>query len=184
MSTDDRSTKIAMAFFLAAEGMFFAGLISAYWVLRAQFISWPPMGQPRLPITVTAVNTVILLLSGLAMGQTGAALKRGNLAGLVWWLGLSALGGLFFLGIQGYEWIQLIRFGLTTALNIYGGTFYIIVGAHAAHVMAALAVLLVVFFRAVYRRYSALNQAGVIAARMFWIFVVLVWPILYALLYF
>ncbi len=181
---DDRRVKIGMSFFLAAEAMFFAGLISAYWVLKSQIVPWPPIGQPRLPILVTGINTGILLLSGAAITRTGPALRKGCYLCLVAALGLAALGSLLFLAIQGYEWVHLIRFGLTTVKNVYGGTFYFIIGAHALHVVAALIVLLAVFFRAIQHRYDESNHSAVTVARIFWLFVVGVWPILYALVYF
>ena len=171
---EDRAAKIGMVFFLATEAMFFAGLISAYWVLRAQVSPWPPLGQPRLPVLMTGLNTGILLLSGITVWQTGRAL----------WLGLTGLGGVLFLSIQGYEWYRLIHFGLTTVKNIYGGIFYIVVGAHALHVVAALVVLFIVLFKVVQGSYSEDRTTGVTLCRMYWTFVVGVWPILYALVYF
>lgn len=162
-----------MIFFLAAEAMFFAGLISAYWVLRAQVSPWPPAGQPRLPVLVTGINTLILLGSGFTFFGTGRVM-----------MGLTLTGGLTFLSIQGYEWFRLIRFGLTTARNLYAGLFYIVVGAHALHVAAALIVLAVVAFRAARHRYTPGHHDGLTISRMYWSFVVVIWPILYGLVYF
>ncbi|NIP14241.1 MAG: hypothetical protein GWM88_05715, partial [Pseudomonadales bacterium] len=56
-----------MLLFIIPETMVFAGLISAFSIVRAQFPLWPPPDQPRLPIEETAVNTVALLLSGLTL---------------------------------------------------------------------------------------------------------------------
>ncbi|MFN8299853.1 MAG: cytochrome c oxidase subunit 3, partial [Chitinophagales bacterium] len=56
---------LGMLFLLTTEFMFFAGLISAFVVNTAKEPVWPPMGQPRLPIEVTAINTIILLFSGI-----------------------------------------------------------------------------------------------------------------------
>jgi heme/copper-type cytochrome/quinol oxidase subunit 3 len=55
-----------MMLLLTTEAMFFAGLISAYLVARGNAAVWPPADQPRLPMSVTAINTVILVLSGLS----------------------------------------------------------------------------------------------------------------------
>jgi heme/copper-type cytochrome/quinol oxidase subunit 3 len=177
----ERKAQIGMVFFLAAEAMFFAGLISAYWVLRAQVSPWPPPAQPRLPVLVTGINTLILIGSGTAFWQTRQAVDRGCRFCIVGWLGLAGLGGAVFLGVQGYEWIRLIGFGLTTVRNIYGGLFYIVIGTHAVHVLAGLVFLLVVFLQAV----QPGGRTGPLAAcRMYWTFVVGVWPVLYALVYF
>ena len=184
MAMENKTAKIAMLFFLATEAMFFAGLISAYWILRAQIIPWPPIDQPRLPVVVTGVNTFILILSAVAIWQTGGAMRAERWKGVAGWLALAAAGGIIFLAVQGCEWTRLIRFGMTTTHNIYGGIFYLVVGAHALHVVVALAVLLVVTLHAAQGRYSAEHHVGLILGRMFWTFVVALWPILYALAYF
>ena len=181
---DLKVAKIGMLFFLATEAMFFAGLISAYWILRSQIAPWPPVDQPRLSAVVTGINTLILLLSAVVLWQTERALKVRNQKGIARWLGLAVAGGVVFLAVQGYEWVRLIGFGMATTNNIYGGLFYVVVGAHALHVLCALIVLLVVTAHAVQGRYTEDNHAGLILGRMFWTFVVLVWPILYALVYF
>ena len=54
------------------------------------------------------------------------------------WLGISILLGAFFLVFQGYEWIQLLKFGFTLSSSVYGGLFYLLIGAHGFHVMGAL----------------------------------------------
>src|SRR5207244_13505108 len=94
--------------------------------------------QPRLPIGVTSVNTVVLLASSVAMAAALRALRDGEARVLVRRLGLAAgLGGVFLL-VQGYEWVRLVQFGLTLSSDAYGTTFYTLIGAHAAHVVGAL----------------------------------------------
>lgn len=180
---EDRKAQIAMLFFLATEAMFFAGLISAYWVLRAQAGAWPPPDQPRLPVLITGINTLVLLASGVLLFQGRRALRAGCNLCLVGWIGTAGLLGAVFLAVQGYEWARLIGFGLTTAKNIYGGLFYVIVGTHGAHVFAALIVLLIVFLKAVQGRYTAANPTGYTLGLMFWSFVTFLWPVLYAIVY-
>lgn len=173
---------LAMVLFITTEAMFFAGLVSAFIVLRAEAIAWPPMGQPRLPLIITGINTLVLLASGGTMQWALARLRRGA-GGPVPWLGATALLGTLFLAIQGYEWARLVGFGLTTTSSLYGAAFYTIVGAHGLHVLAALVVLLVVLGKAVRGRYTQADHMGLELCRMYWIFVVAVWPILYLLVY-
>ena len=173
-----------MLFFVAAEAMFFAGLIAAYWVIRANLPVWPPVGQPRLPVLVTGINTALLLISGLAMWETLRAARKGCQSCVIGALGLAGLLGAVFLGIQGYEWARLIRFGLGTRENVYGGTFYLIVGAHGLHVFAGLLFLWVVLFKALRGRYEESRPQSLSLCRIYWTFVVLLWPILYAIIYF
>lgn len=175
---------LGMAIFIATEAMFFAGLVSALLVLRAQGGDWPPMGQPRLPVGVTGFNTLILLASGWSMHQAAGALRRGD-PRMRRLLGITAGLGLFFVSVQGYEWIRLVQFGLTTSSSLYGATFYTIVGAHGLHVLAAVIALLVAaLVIAPAREREGTDRAWLEPFRMYWYFVVGVWPILYYLVYF
>lgn len=175
------SATLGMALFVATEVMFFAGLVSAFLVLRAEALVWPPPDQPRLPVGVTGFNTALLLASGWTVRRAVAALREGGRPGP--WLEATALLGALFLGIQGGEWVRLVGFGLTTTSSLYGGIFYTLVGAHALHVLAALAALLVVTARARRGRYRPDAPGGLELCRMYWLFVVAVWPVLYVLVY-
>ncbi len=176
------SAVLAMAMFIAAEAMFFAGLVSAFLVLRAQGSDWPPLGQPRLPVAVTGGNTLILLLSGWTMVRALARQRRGE-AAVTRWLGATVLLGTAFLLIQGYEWVRLLGFGLTTSSSLYGATFYTLVGAHGLHVLAAVASLIVAH-RIASRSSNGAWDRWLEPYGMYWLFVVAVWPVLYLLVYF
>ncbi len=177
------NARLAVMLFLGAEGMFFGGLLSAFLVFRVGSVVWPPPFQPRLPTEVTAPNTLILLFSAYTMRRAFRAIRGGNRQGLVKWLGLTALLGIVFLIVQGVEWVRMLRFGLTTASGVYGSTFYTLIGCHAAHVLGAVVWLLTVFALARAKRFSAKSYVGVEVCRMYWYFVVALWPILFGLLY-
>lgn len=183
MSTENKSGRIGMLLFLATEAMFFAGLVSAYWVLRSGMSVWPPLGQPRLPVFITGINTLILLSGSYTVTRAEWGFGKSESFRPIFWLSLTALTGAVFLAIQGYEWIRLIRFGLQAAENIYAGTFYVLIGAHGLHVLAALIFLLVILILSSRGRYTAESHVGVTLCRMYWIFVVAVWPVLYVLVY-
>ena len=177
------NARLAVLMFLAAEAMFFAGLIGAFIVFRLSSSAWPPPFQPRLPVTVTGVNTVILLLSGLTMQLALRAVRAGKSEGLIWHLLATVLLGGIFLGIQGYEWVRLIQYGLTVWSGIYGATFYTLVGCHGLHVLGAVLWLTVVLIQARQGRFTAERCTGVETCSMYWTFVVGLWPILYGLVY-
>jgi heme/copper-type cytochrome/quinol oxidase subunit 3 len=168
-----------MLMFVAAELMFFAGLGTAFAVARAGATMWPPLGQPRLPVEVTAVNTLVLLASGVLLARAHAAFGR-RAASLRGWLTGAMLLGATFVGVQGFEWARLLRFGLTMTSSSYGSFFYLIVGAHAAHAVGAIIGL--AYARA---RLAAgtLTPSVLWAAEVFWWFVVGVWPFLYVSVY-
>jgi cytochrome c oxidase subunit 3 len=174
---------LAVLVFLGAEAMFFAGLIGAYLVFRVGSPIWPPPFQPRLPIGVTGVNTVILLASAVTIRLGIRAVRSGNVRKMIRLLGLTASLGAAFLAIQGYEWFQLIQFGLTVSSSVYGGLFYLLIGFHGLHVIGALIWLLVVFALAKQGRFTKDRHVGIQTCGMYWTFVVGLWPLLYGLVY-
>lgn len=178
------NVRLGMAILLIAETMFFAGLIGAFLSFRLDSAVWPPAGQPRLPLFVTSINTLILLFSSYTMFQALQAIRAGDQPGLTRGLQWSALLGVVFLSIQGYEWARLLSFGLTISSGIYGATFYTLIGFHAAHVAAAVIWLLGVLWGARRKRFSASHRyVRVEACAIYWFFVVALWPVLFVLVY-
>ena len=173
---------LGMLIFMVTEAMFFAGLISAYVVIKAGIEEWPPWGQPRLPVVATAFNTVVLLASGFIMVHSRACFKKNELALGRRWLGISILLGAFFLVFQGYEWIQLLKFGFTLSSSVYGGLFYLLIGAHGFHVMGALVILFYAWYR-IKTQGNPITPEGLFPFQLLWYFVVCVWPVLYVLVY-
>jgi len=174
---------LGLLVFLGTEVMFFAGLISAYTVLRAGSPVWPPPGQPRLPVAVTGINTAILLLSAVTMHAALRAARRDRRSGLLGWLAATAVLGGLFLAVQGYEWVRLIGFGMSLSSGVFGGTFYTLIGAHGIHVLGAVVALLNVLVAARAGRYTAQDHSGVVLCEIYWMFVVALWPLLYLLVY-
>ncbi|MDJ0864999.1 MAG: heme-copper oxidase subunit III [Myxococcota bacterium] len=173
------SAVMGTVIFVFTEIMLFAGLISAFMIVRSGSVVWPPPGQPRLPLEATAFSTAALLVSAVmlyraqrAFSQERASARRPLLAAI-------GLGG-FFVLFQGFEWVRLIADGLTLTSSTHGGFFFLIVGMHALHAVAAILALVHVY-RRLQRR--MLNQSTFAAAQVFWYFVVGVWPVLYLRVY-
>jgi len=177
------SNVLGVAVFIAAETMLFGGLLSAFMILRAENAQWPPVGQPRLPLPITTVNSFVLFASGWMVISAIRAIRKGDRKALTARLLLTLILGATFLLVQGAEWIRLIKFGLSVSSSLYGGLFYTLVGMHAVHVMGAVAALCVVLRLARRDRYSRNEYSGVIACALYWCFVVLLWGIIYATVY-
>ena len=174
-----RNCRLALAIFIGTEVMLFAGFVSGFLVLEGGF----PPGAPLLPLRVTVLNTGGLLASGIAVLLALRAIRRDAQAAFRSWLGLTQILGLGFLLVQGTEWTGLIREGLTLRSGAYGGIFYLLVGLHALHVLGALLWLAEIQRRARGGRYGASAHLGPELASLYWGFVVLLWPALFALLY-
>lgn len=176
------SSVVGMLIFVMAEAMFFAALFSAYTIVSAGADNWPPLGQPRLPVASTAFNTLALLLSGWTMFRANRhfAARPPRLKSTRRFLLATILLGGFFVLFQGFEWVRLLRYGLTMVSSSYGSFFYLLIGTHALHAIAALTVLLMVFSKL---RQGRMSKGQFWGAQVFWYFVVLVWPVLYVLVY-
>jgi heme/copper-type cytochrome/quinol oxidase subunit 3 len=174
---------VAILFFIGAESMFFAALISSLFVLRASLPVWPPPLQPRLPIGVTTANTVVLLASSVAMVLAGRALRRPGRRDVLRWLSVAAILGALFLAVQGSEWVGLVRHGLTLSSSTYGTTFYTLIGTHALHVAGALAWLVVTALLVAGERSPASRGALIRGCALYWHFVVALWLVLFAAVY-
>ena len=166
--------------FIFTEVMLFAGLISAHTIARASsVVGWPPPGQPRLPFEETALNTAALLLSGVAVFVAQRSFPRDRQRAFV----LLAVGltlGAFFVLFQGIEWVRLVGEGLTLTSSTHGAFFYLIVGVHGLHALAALTALGFALLRL---RRSVLPPSVLAATALFWYFVVGVWPVIYFRVY-
>jgi cytochrome c oxidase subunit III len=172
---------LGMLLFVFTEAMLFAGFISAHAIVRAQAVGrmWPPYGQPRLPIEETAFNTAALLVSGIALIFAHFAYKKAPSRAVIPFL-LAILLGMFFVVFQGVEWVALIGQGLTLTSSTYGSFFYLIVGMHAAHAVAALGGMVWAWYRL---RAGTLTASQFGTVQVFWYFVVLLWPVLYLKVY-
>jgi heme/copper-type cytochrome/quinol oxidase subunit 3 len=177
------NARLGMLMLLGGETVFFAGLIVAFLQLRLGAPVWPPLGQPRLPIGLTAVNTLVLVASSWALARALRAVRSGDRAGLVRWLGRTWSLGALFLMIQGIEWTRLVHFGLRVSSGIYGATFYTLIGVHGAHVLGAAAWLGMMVWLARRGRFTTDRHVPLDCCAMYWHFVVALWPVLYVLVY-
>jgi len=171
----ERST-LAVILLILTEILFFASLISAYFVTRINMRVWPPEDQPRLPTLTTLINTIFLIISGILLFIFSRRFPYDRNKTL---LHIATICGFIFILRQGSEWINLINYGLTISSSIYGSFFYLIVGAHGIHAIAGITML----------TYLALKPKNTIrhsvlkAISLYWYFVVLIWPPLYILVY-
>lgn len=171
---------LGMLIFVLTELMFFSGLISALSIIKAGNLIWPPMGQPRLPVGITAINTAFLVASGIVLFFSNRAFSAEAFSKARKLLGLSVILGIIFVGVQGSEWVRLLSYGITMTSSTYGAFFYIIIGTHAIHVIAAMFFLIRAYFKLAD---PEVGREAFWTIQVFWYFVVAIWPVLYYLVY-
>jgi heme/copper-type cytochrome/quinol oxidase subunit 3 len=166
--------------FLASEVMFFTGLIVAYLVIRINSDSWPHVPE-ILNVPLVAANTFILIISSVTMVMAFDDLGLGN-PRYRYFLMATMLLGAIFVGIQAYEWAELMGHGIFASTNLFGATFYTLTGFHGAHVSGGVLWILgvtIAAFRGAYKE----NHIGVEVVGLYWHFVDLVWIILFTIIY-
>jgi heme/copper-type cytochrome/quinol oxidase subunit 3 len=174
--------KFAIWLFLATEIMFFTGLIGTYIVLRMGTTHWPDP-EERLNVPITALNTFFLICSSATMVKAVEMAMKGDRGGVLRWLGLTILIGSTFVGIQVYEYFELIHKGLTPNLDLFYSTFYAMTGFHGLHVTVGVLWLFIVWLVAAAGKIPKERYMIVELAGLYWHFVDLVWVLLFTIVY-
>ena len=191
--------KLGMWLFLVMDAITFATILlgGVYFRLRADL--WGSAGT-ILNISLTSLNTFLLIMSSFTMVMALNAVKMNDLKGLKTFLFLTIMGGITFLGIQIYEYSHFIMGspGLETALKnagfighssflwttgTYGGAFYANTSFHGLHVLSGVIYLSVILYQANKGIYSATHYDRVEIAGLFWHFVDLIWILVFTIIY-
>lgn len=173
--------KVAMACLIIAESAIFTIFVVAYIFYIGKSLSGP---TPRDVLEVPIFYTICLLSSSLTVHFAEKFLEHSRRgAFLAAWLLTIILGGLFLYG-TGHEWHHLIyEKGLTITTNLFGTTYYSLVGLHAFHVTAGLIMLLIVLFFGLAGRVGAEHTVRIQVLSMYWHFVDAVWVVVFTVVY-
>jgi cytochrome c oxidase subunit III len=179
-SLPDRG-KVAMAGLIFAESAIFTIFVVAYLFYVGKSLTGP---SPREVLEVPVFFTICLLSSSISVHLAQKLLERGKRGAFVslWFLTL-ILGGLFLFGTA-QEWHRLIyERGLTISTNLFGTTYYSLVGLHAFHVTAGLVIILIVLIFALAGRVDRDQSGRVAVLSMYWHFVDAVWIVVFTVVY-
>jgi cytochrome c oxidase subunit III len=170
-----------MACLVVAESAIFTIFVVAYLFYLGKSITGP---TPREVLETPIFYTICLLSSSLTIHLAAKCLARGiTFAFLGFWVLTIALGGLFLYGTA-QEWHRLIyERGLTISTNLFGTTYYSLVGLHAFHVTAGLIMLLVVAIFGFIGRMGVSQSGRVEVLSMYWHFVDAVWVVVFTVVY-
>ena len=173
--------KVAMASLIIAESAIFTIFVVAYLFYVGKSLAGP---TPSQVLETPVFYTICLLSSSLTVHLAGTFLKRGRQgAFLSLWLLTFVLGGLFLFGTA-QEWHRLIyEKGLTISTNLFGTTYYSLVGLHAFHVTAGLVMLLIVLVFGLAGRVQRDQSGRVEVLSMYWHFVDAVWVVVFTVVY-
>ena len=179
-SLPDRG-KVAMAGLIVAESAIFTIFVVAYLFYVGKSLTGPTPGEV---LETPIFYTICLLSSSITVHLAGKFLERGKRgAFLGLWFVTFVLGGLFLYG-TGREWHRLIyERGLTISTNLFGTTYYSLVGLHAFHLTAGLVMLCIVLIFGLAGRVGQDQSARVGVLSMYWHFVDGVWVVVFTVVY-
>src|ERR1700730_5980600 len=173
--------KVAMASLIIAESAIFTIFVVAYLFYLGKSITGP---TPQEVLETPIFYTICLLSSSLTIHLAAKSLERDyRRLFLALWLLTIALGALFLFGTA-LEWHRLIyEHGLTISTNLFGTTYYLLVGLHATHVTAGLVMLTVVLLFGLADRVGMDQAARIGTLSMYWHFVDAVWIVVFTVVY-
>jgi heme/copper-type cytochrome/quinol oxidase subunit 3 len=193
-STGLDSRKLGIWTFIGSECLFFASLISNYLVQKPRSLvgpfaheAWtdPATGkvlEPIIEIPLVTVGTALLLFSSLFIVLALNGAQKGNRTQLLGWLAATLLCGMFFVGMQVYEFTHFVHKGLTLQRNLFGASFYVLTGFHGTHVTIGVIWLFTMFVLAA-RQLPPKRAVNLEIAALYWHFVDVVWIIIFPVVY-
>jgi cytochrome c oxidase subunit 3 len=202
------SFRWAMSWFIFSEVMFFAAFFGALFYARVYSLPWlgdldnkllwpdfaahwpsagpyrPPEFTPMGAWGIPAINTLLLLSSGVTVTWAHWALKRNDRNNLIFGLFLTILLGIIFLALQMYEYAHAYSdLNLKLTSGVFGSTFFMLTGFHGFHVTLGVTMLIVILFRSVAGHFKPDHHFGFEAVSWYWHFVDVVWLLLFVFVY-
>ncbi|MGO9200997.1 MAG: heme-copper oxidase subunit III [Limisphaerales bacterium] len=172
---------VGMACLIIAESAIFIIFVVAYLYYLGKDSGGP---SPRSVLELPILNSVCLVSSSVTITFAVHALRNNDARRFSrWWLATIALGAYFLLG-TGREWRRLIHDeGLTIQTNLFGTTFYSLVGLHASHVVVGLLALLIVMGFAIRGSVNQQHAGRAHVLALYWHFVDAVWIVVFTVVY-
>ena len=173
--------RVGMFGLIAAEAAIFTIFVVAYLFYVGKSLTGP---MPREVLSVPIFYTICLLSSSMTIHVAVKALRRGNVRVFGdWWLVTIALGAAFIYGTA-MEWHRLIfHDGLTISTNLFGTTYYSLVGLHGLHVVVGLLALSMVMVFTLLGNVRSEHAERVDVLSLYWHFVDAVWVVVFTVVY-
>jgi cytochrome c oxidase subunit 3 len=166
---------------LLSLSVLFAASVVGYLAVRLRAPVWPPPGMPGLPPGLWA-STAVLVACSVFLHRAVRSARTDRQDALRRSLAIAFALGILFLLLQAANWMQLIAREMTPRSGLYGFTFFVLTGLHAAHVIGGLISLAIVARRAFRGRYSSFFHSGVGYCALYWHFLDGVWIVLFVVL--
>jgi cytochrome c oxidase subunit 3/cytochrome o ubiquinol oxidase subunit 3 len=172
--------RVGMLSLIIGESAIFTIFVVAY----VYYIGRSAYGPTPQILDIPIFNTVCLLSSSLTIWLAEHAIERGRMRAFAAWWALTIVLGIVFLAGTAQEWTRLIvHQGLTIRTNLFGTTFYSLVGLHATHVVVGLIMLSLVMIFTLLGRVEQRHAERIQVLSLYWHFVDAVWVVVFTVVY-
>jgi len=196
-STGIDSKKVAIWTLIGSECLLFASLISTYLVYKGKSLVGPlphaesqcmlhgkmQTCEPMFEIPLVTFGTAVLLFSSFFVVLALYGAQKGNRKMLVGWLSMTVLCGLFFIGMQVYEFTHFYHKGMGYGTNLFSSTFYTLTGFHGSHVTVGVIWLSTLLYRGIKGKLPQEKALNLEIAALYWHFVDVVWIVIFPVVY-
>jgi len=172
---------VAMVSLIIGESAIFTIFVVAYLFYLGKSLTGP---TPAQVLEIPWLNSICLLSSSFTIWRSEHGIAAGRIKRFIaWWVATIALGVIFLAGTA-TEWRKLIyQDGLTIHTNLFGTTFYSLVGLHATHVVVGLVMLSLVLAIALVGKIKAEHAERIKVLALYWHFVDAVWVVVFIVVY-
>jgi len=181
---------MGMLFFIGSEIALFGSFFMSYFFIRvageADYSSWAHQIGDILPMGVVTLNSLLLFSSSVTIHYAEISLMRGARGWLKLWLAATIVLGFTFLGIQIFEYKELVTLdSIGPSTSAYSSVFFSLTGLHGSHVLVGGILLIIMLTRTMRGHYSAEpdKHVGFRTMSVYWHFVDIVWIFVFGLIY-
>ncbi|MFC7554549.1 cytochrome o ubiquinol oxidase subunit III [Pseudoroseomonas wenyumeiae] len=168
--------------YLMSDCLIFAVLFATYGVLGRNYAAGPGPAD-LFDLSLVALNTSMLLFSSITYGFAMLLMERNRKVATLFWLGVTGLFGLAFLGIELYEFSHLIHAGATPQRSAFLSSFFALVGTHGLHVTFGIIWLVVLMVQVAQRGLVPENKRRLMCLSLFWHFLDVIWIGVFSFVY-
>ena len=173
--------RVAMLALIAGESAIFTIFVVAYIFYIGKSLTGP---TPLEVLAIPWFNTICLLSSSVTILLAERQIERGKMRGFTMWWALTIALGTIFIGDTAVEWHKLIYIdGLTIRTNLFGTTFYSLVGLHATHVVVGLIGLSLILIFTLTGHVKEQHSERIQVFALYWHFVDAVWVVVFTVVY-
>src|ERR1700722_8765770 len=173
--------RVAMLSLIIGESAIFTIFVVAYFFYIGKSLYGP---TPRQVLEIPVFNTICLLSSSFTIWMAERSIEKDRMRAFAMWLATTIALGIVFIAGTAQEWLRLIYGdGLTIRTNLFGTTFYSLVGLHATHVVLGLLMLLLVLLFSLTGHVDQRHAGRVQVLALYWHFVDAVWVVVFTVVY-